>query len=124
MCLLVFPLRLLVLLLLLLLLSSSPHLSPPHYRRPPSVKLLISHGCSIHQLDSAGFSPLHSAVLLGHTAVVRLLLSHGASPNTRSALHQTPLHAAADGNRLGEREGEKVRSDGRWDKGRIRLTDV
>lgn len=48
----------------------------------------------INAINSAGLTPLHSAVLDGQFAAVRLLIRHGAHVNKLDEDHWTPLHAA------------------------------
>ncbi|KAK8093241.1 ankyrin-1 isoform 4 protein [Apiospora kogelbergensis] len=48
----------------------------------PTVQLLLDHNdCNLaHIADTAGYTPLHCAVLQGNEDIVRLLLSRGADP--------------------------------------------
>ena len=47
-------------------------------------------------LDSAGYTPLHSASKAGRLTVARVLLSHGADVTAQSEDNETPLHRAKD----------------------------
>ena len=58
------------------------------------VRLLLSHGASVHIINDQGTSPLHHAVRSLKLDVVELLLQSGAEVNVRSIDNWTPLHEA------------------------------
>lgn len=43
----------------------------------------IDAGCNIDEKNSAGVSPLNSAIILNHSKLVKLLLSNGSNPNLK-----------------------------------------
>lgn len=47
------------------------------------VKLLLSRGAEINDVDTQGYTAVHRAVSEGHSNVVRFLLEHGADPNIK-----------------------------------------
>jgi len=67
-----------------------------------AVELLLQHGASVVVQESQGLTPLHEAVLRGHTSLesgaeptARLLLEHGADPMAKDELGRSPLALAA-----------------------------
>ncbi|MFL1466748.1 hypothetical protein [Marinobacter sp. HN1S83] len=58
-----------------------------HHPRLPNetieavIQTAIDAGCNLNEQNSAGLSPLNSAILLNHSKLVQLLLSNGANPN-------------------------------------------
>lgn len=72
------------------------------YRAYDTVQLLIERGAEMEQdCDSSG-TPLMTAILGNHEAIVRLLLEKGADPNTETAYGSGghALHKAVSGYRL------------------------
>lgn len=60
------------------------------------VRLAISKGLNLDELDDFGNSPLHWAVLGGYEDIVMALLESGANPNVISDDGITPKWSAAD----------------------------
>ncbi|MCJ1315255.1 hypothetical protein MMC15_000571 [Xylographa vitiligo] len=58
------------------------------------VKILLSRGSSLHEIDHHGNQPLHYASEKLCIGIVDLLLKNGANVNTRGAEGKTPLHLA------------------------------
>ncbi|KAJ5933640.1 ankyrin repeat-containing domain protein [Penicillium verhagenii] len=58
------------------------------------VELLLEHGMSPHERDSAGNTPLGTAAQEGYAEIVRLLLYYGAEANEPSQLGLRPLELA------------------------------
>jgi ankyrin repeat protein len=63
---------------------------------PDEVRLRISEGLNLNELDELGNSPLHWAVLGGYEDIVLILLEAGADPNIMSDDGITPKWSAAD----------------------------
>lgn len=60
----------------------------------PMVRLLISHGASVHCRNSLGETPLHKAAWSGRVDIIHELLRHGAKVNARDHMGRTPLYSA------------------------------
>ncbi|GIX64002.1 ankyrin-repeat protein, putative [Babesia caballi] len=58
-------------------------------------QLLINHGASVNDLDSAMMTPLHYAAFRPNTEYLRFLLENGATVNLKDVNGRTPFHAAA-----------------------------
>lgn len=65
------------------------------------VKLLISFGCSINQMDDCGFTALHFACNHLFIDIVKLLIANRANTNATSNYGHTPLHQAVQQPSLG-----------------------
>ena len=63
-------------------------------------RLLLDRGVDINSRDNIGLTPLLSAAISGHTAVVELLLERGADVNARTEKGFTPLKLADDSKRV------------------------
>ncbi|KAI9890633.1 MAG: hypothetical protein M1814_003831 [Vezdaea aestivalis] len=61
------------------------------------IRILISDGANISQLDSIGQTPMHFAARSGRDAVIKLLLLNGANISAEDRSGRTPLHVAALG---------------------------
>ena len=66
-------------------------------------KLLVEYGCSINQVDSCGYTPLHLASSHQFIDLVRLLIHHRANVNAVSNYGHTPLHLAAQQSSVGNK---------------------
>lgn len=62
------------------------------------VTLLIeTHAADVNKANRLGQTPLHLALMYGHSEAVTILLSHCANPNVRDAHGYLPLHYASCG---------------------------
>lgn len=59
--------------------------------------LVEEHGADVHKVNRLGQTPLHMALLYGHSDAARLLLRHGANPNLLDLHGYLPLHYASCG---------------------------
>jgi ankyrin repeat protein len=59
--------------------------------------LVEEYGADVHKANRLGQTPLHLALLYGHSDAARLLLQHGANPNVLDAHGYLPLHYACCG---------------------------
>ncbi|TYZ65613.1 hypothetical protein PybrP1_012549 [[Pythium] brassicae (nom. inval.)] len=71
-------------------------------------KLVDEHSADVDACNLLGQTPLHLALLFGHTDVVQSLLRHGANPNIQDRYGYLPLHYAC----LGLCSTEKNPNDG------------
>ena len=60
------------------------------FNQTNTAELLIQRRARVDARDKLGFSPIHTATLLGSTAVLELLLQHKADPNLRTEAPDTP----------------------------------
>jgi hypothetical protein len=58
---------------------------------------LLKKGADIEARDEKGMTPLHIALMVGHTEMVKFLLEKGADVNARDDNGWTPLHWAVSG---------------------------
>jgi len=56
------------------------------------VRLLISQGADVDAKEERGWTPLHSAAMLGHKEVAELLIDKGADVRAVDMSGNTPLH--------------------------------
>jgi ankyrin repeat protein len=85
------------------------------------VRLAISKGLNLDELDDFGNSPLHWAVLGGYEDIVLALLESGANPNVISDDGITPKWSAVDFGltrieQLLTKFGGKITTNGKFDK--------
>ncbi|CDR95598.1 ankyrin repeat domain containing protein, putative [Babesia bigemina] len=58
-------------------------------------QLLLDHGATLNDLDSANMTPLHYAAFRANTDYLRFVLDNGAVVNVRDVNGRSPFHAAA-----------------------------
>jgi ankyrin repeat protein len=85
------------------------------------VRLAISQGSNLDELDDFGNSPLHWAVIGGYEDIVLELLEAGADPNVISSDGITPKWSAADFGLTGIETplaayGGKITTDDKFDR--------
>ena len=81
-------------------LSTKPKASPLYYASICGIGSLVEHLLITRQQDPNGGygsqgTPLHAAVVSGHTTIAQLLLDHSADVNAWDVNAKTPLHEAA-----------------------------
>ena len=86
-------------------LPNSPEPSPLYYATLCGFGSLVEYLISTRQQDPnkshGGWgTPLHAAVVLGHTAIAKFLLDHGARVNAQDKNDSTPLHEASESGNL------------------------
>ena len=61
---------------------------------PAVIRLLVNSGASVNSMDTKGYTPLHTTLLVRNPNLDKLhaLLSSGADPNLYSRHGKTPLH--------------------------------
>ena len=79
--------------------STRTKASPLYYAALCGIESLVEHlvvtrGQDPNQSRGSHGTPLHVAVVLGHTSIVRFLLEHAADANARDLNSVTPLHEA------------------------------
>ncbi|KAF6222312.1 hypothetical protein HO133_001398 [Letharia lupina] len=67
---------------------------------PATLKVLLSHGASVHHQDTQGSSALHYAAANARNDSIALLLDAGANPNLLDSGGNTPLIMLASGRRF------------------------
>lgn len=75
-----------------------------HYGRVADIESLIATGADVHAKDNSELTPLCSAVIMGHLAVVDVLLKHGAIADYRSPIGSPTVLA------LGLKDEAKINS--------------
>lgn len=61
---------------------------------------VFCRGADIECPDKDSYTPLLTAALLGHTAVVKLLLKRGANLKAKNKEEETAIHLAAEENSI------------------------
>jgi ankyrin repeat protein len=64
----------------------------PYIRNWKVIKLLLSHGADINEVDSDGFTLLNSSAYQNHSKLMRKLISHGANVNIENDNYKSPLY--------------------------------
>jgi len=59
------------------------------------VKMLLSRGAQVNEVDVVGNTPLHTATIYGHTELVKLLLQHSAEVYKKGQHGALAIHMAA-----------------------------
>ncbi|HVN17326.1 MAG TPA: ankyrin repeat domain-containing protein [Dongiaceae bacterium] len=62
-----------------------------------SAEKLLARTDINHEVNEAGWTPLHYAIEMGISESAEWLLQHGADPNWKDRSGWTPLHLAVDG---------------------------
>ena len=66
------------------------------YKTVKQAETLLAHRANVNAQDIDGFSPLASAAVHGHLALVELLLAHGADVNLANKDGESPLSLAVN----------------------------
>ncbi|KAK6929507.1 Ankyrin repeat [Dillenia turbinata] len=67
---------------------------------PNLFKLLLKKGASMNHHDQYGPTPVHAAVVKGHTKVLVTLVNYGADLQCQDLEGHRPLHSAVEGGDL------------------------
>lgn len=74
-----------------------------------SLKLLLTAGANIEELDEQGYTPLQQAVMSNKPQAVQLLLEHGADMTITNSFGRTPLDSALVKKQRGENIDEIIK---------------
>lgn len=74
--------------------KSSPLSTASFHNSLEVAKALLAAGADIHQLDSSGWTCLHTTVSANYEIFTEMLLKAGANPNARNSMGNTPMDRA------------------------------